>query len=43
MRKGRYFLNHKGNVPNLTPEDRDIFWAILFGILLVIGVLVFIL
>jgi hypothetical protein len=31
--KGRYFLNHKGNVPPISPEDEDIVVAILLGFL----------
>ena len=40
--KGRYFLNHKGNVPDLKPEDRKLVGAILFGLLLVVGVYAYI-
>jgi len=34
--KGRYFLNHKDNVPDLSPEDKKLVLAILFAILVVV-------
>lgn len=35
MRPGRYYLNKKGNVPKLSPEDEGLLLGILFGFLVV--------
>lgn len=37
MRPGRYYLNKKGNVPELSPEDEKILITILLFLLLGVG------